>query len=74
MVKTVILIFFIAIVFLIIKTDHYDDCYSDREKEGIAIFGLCGGLHNGTKSTQQEMCINCKYYLPDEKQQENDIL
>jgi hypothetical protein len=39
MVKTVILIFFIAIVFLIIKTDHYDDCYSDREKEGIAIFG-----------------------------------
>ena len=45
----------------IIIGNHYDNCYSAREYEGIAVFGLCGGLVGGDKHSDylQYNCIDC---------------
>lgn len=41
-----------------------NQCYKQREKEGTAIFGMCGGLVGGDKATDylQYSCVDCKYY------------
>jgi hypothetical protein len=41
-----------------------EGCFKDREKDGIASFGVCNGLVGGTPATEwlQEACIGCKYY------------
>ena len=41
--------------------NNHDSCYTDREYEGIAVFGLCGGLLIG--GTISNVCSRCKYYV-----------
>ncbi len=38
-------------------------CYTEREKEGVAIFNCCCGVVGGDKETGylQYGCIDCKY-------------
>ena len=44
---------------------HYDRCYAERESEGVAVFGMCGGLLGGDKDTEYLSydCIDCPYYV-----------
>ena len=48
----------------IITTD-YDKCYSEREYEGYAAMGCCGGLVGGTSATDylSEMCCSCPHLV-----------
>ena len=48
---------------------HYDICYSERESEGIAVFGMCGGLVGGDKDSGhvQYECIDCPYWVLENK-------
>ena len=43
----------------------YSRCYSIREDQGIAVFGMCGGVVGGSINTEylSEDCINCPYYV-----------
>jgi hypothetical protein len=45
--------------------NRYSNCYLEREGEGIAIFGLCGGLLGGDKHSDyvQYECIDCPYFV-----------
>lgn len=47
-----------------------DKCYRDRELDGIASSGLCGGLVGGTRATEycQEQCVTCKYLFMNNKE------
>lgn len=44
-----------------------EKCYSDREQEGIAVFGLCSELAGGSSATEylSEECITCPYFFND---------
>ena len=67
MIKLIALLVFILIIAVIIwaVTPEYEKCYSDREYEGYASMGCCGGLTGGTKATDylSEMCISCPHYV-----------
>lgn len=43
---------------------NYSSCYDHMESIGYAIFGCCGGIAGGTRSTEylSEMCIGCPYF------------
>lgn len=43
-----------------------ESCYNDMENRGIAVFGMCGGVVGGDRSTEYLSieCINCPYYTP----------
>ena len=62
---------FVVIVWVIQHfTSDYDKCYLEREDEGYAIFGCCGGMTGGTRQTNylSEICVGCPYLvLPEEK-------
>ena len=47
------------------RLHSYDKCYSEREKNGEAIFCNCSGLAGGTSNTEhlQEGCIDCPYLV-----------
>ena len=47
----------------------YDKCYSEREADGYAIFGCCGGMVGGTKQTNylSEICVGCPYLVLSEE-------
>lgn len=47
-----------------VMTDH-DKCYSKMETQGIAVFGMCGGVVGGDKGTEylDYKCIDCPYYV-----------
>ena len=47
---------------------HYDQCYAERETEGIAVFGMCGGLYGDDNHTElQYKCIDCPYNVTNNK-------
>ena len=43
-----------------------ESCYDDMEDQGNAVFGMCGGVVGGDRSTEYLSieCINCPYYTP----------
>lgn len=43
---------------------NYSSCYDHMESIGYAIFGCCGGIAGGARSTEylSEMCIGCPYF------------
>ena len=41
--------------------NHYSNCYSAREYEGIAVFGLCGGLMLDEEI--RPTCKECPYFV-----------
>ena len=47
------------------KTSLKNKCYSQREYEGYAAMGCCGGLVGGDEATEylQYTCIGCPYYV-----------
>ena len=48
-----------------------EHCYEEMEKQGIAVFGMCGGLTGGDRysGNLQYDCIDCKYYVGFKKEQ-----
>ena len=67
MIKLIVIFALLLIIAVIVWgiTPNYDKCYSDREREGYASMGCCGGLTGGTKATDylSEMCIGCPHYV-----------
>ena len=67
MIELIALFVFLLIIAVVIwaLTPEYEKCYSDREHEGYASMGCCGGLTGGTKATDYllEMCIGCTHYV-----------
>lgn len=59
MAVTVLLI----VLLLSICQTNYEKCYLEREKEGYAVFNMCGGYVGGTSTTGylSESCIGCPY-------------
>lgn len=46
-----------------------ESCYKSMEDQGIAVFGMCGGVVGGDRSTEYLSidcidCIDCPYYTP----------
>jgi hypothetical protein len=58
----VIFLGFVCWVINLCKTD-YDECYSEMESSGIAVFGECCGMSGGTSSTEylSEQCVSCPH-------------
>ena len=67
MIKLIALLAFLLIIAVIIwaVTPEYEKCYSDREYEGYASMGCCGGLTGGTKTTDylSETCYGCPHLV-----------
>ena len=67
MIKLILILAVILFIFFVfwILTPEYEKCYSDREKEGYAVMGCCGGLVGGTKATDylSETCIDCPHLV-----------
>mgnify|MGYP000424597850 FL=1 len=66
MIKLIVVLVLIMLVIPILKSfiSDYDKCYSEKEYDGIAVFGCCRGMVGGTRNTENlsEMCIDCPYY------------
>lgn len=66
MIKLIVVLVLIMLVIPILKSfiSDYDKCYSEKEYDGIAVFGCCRGMVGGTRNTGylSEMCIDCHYY------------
>lgn len=60
-----LLILLIIAVVIWALTPEYEKCYSDREHEGYASMGCCGGLTGGTKATDylSETCCSCPHLV-----------
>ena len=60
-----LLILLIIAVVIWALTPEYEKCYSDREYEGYASMGCCGGLTGGTKATDylSETCCSCPHLV-----------
>lgn len=45
--------------------NHYENCYTDMEYQGIASMGCCGGVVGGTSATEylSESCIGCPHLV-----------
>lgn len=43
----------------------HECCYTQREHDGYAAMGSCGGMVGGTKATEylSEMCVDCPYFV-----------
>ena len=70
MIKLIALFAFLLILLIIAVviwalTPEYEKCYSDREYEGYASMGCCGGLTGGTKATDylSETCCSCPHLV-----------
>ena len=67
MIKLIAIFAFLLIIAVVIwaLTPGYEKCYSDREHEGYASMGCCGGLTGGTKATDylSETCCSCPHYV-----------
>ena len=67
MIKLIALLAFLLIIAVIVwaVTPEYEKCYSDREIEGNAAMGCCGGLTGGTKATEylSETCCSCPHLV-----------
>ena len=61
----VIVILLILVFVIRIITTDYDKCYSEREYEGYAAMGCCGGLVGGTSATDylSEICVECPHLV-----------
>lgn len=44
----------------------YDQCYTEMENAGIAVFGMCNGVVGGDVTTNylSYQCIECPHYTP----------
>lgn len=66
MIKLIVVLVLIMLVIPILKSfiSDYDKCYSEKEYDGIAVFGCCRGMVGGTRNTGylSETCIDCPYY------------
>lgn len=66
MIKIIVVLVLIMLVIPILKSfiSDYDKCYSEMENYGIAVFGCCHGIVDGTRNTGylSEKCVNCPYY------------
>lgn len=66
MFKLIVVLVLIMLVIPILKSfiSDYDKCYSEKEYDGIAVFGCCRGMVGRTRNTEylSEMCIDCPYY------------
>lgn len=66
MIKLIVVLVLIMLVIPILKSfiSDYDKCYSEKEYDGIAVFGCCRGMVDRTRNTGylSEMCIDCPYY------------
>lgn len=76
MIKMLIILTFIYILIsalTISVLDHHDECYSEMEDAGNAVFGCCKGLTGGTRHTGylQESCVDCPYLVLFDKKGEN---
>ena len=60
-----LLILLIIAVVIWALTPEYEKCYSNREYEGYASMGCCGGLTGGTKATDylSETCCSCPHLV-----------
>ena len=83
MIKLITLFALLLIIAVVIwaLTPEYEKCYSDREHEGYASMGCCGGLTGGTKATDylSETCCSCPHLVlgcnpirKEEKKNENN--
>lgn len=67
MIKLIALFALLLIIAVIVwaVTPEYEKCYSEKEQEGYAVFGCCGGLTGETRATGylSEMCIGCPHYV-----------
>ena len=67
MIKLIIAFSAIYILILVLRfvVSDYDECYSEMENAGIAVFGCCRGLTGGTRLTDylQENCVDCPYLV-----------
>ena len=67
MIKLIALFALLSIIAVIVwgVTLDYEKCYSDREREGYASMGCCGGLTGGTKTTDylSETCCSCPHLV-----------
>lgn len=43
-----------------------ESCYKQMESAGVAVFGMCGGVVGGDRSTDYlaYSCMGCKYWVP----------
>lgn len=67
MIKLIALFVFLLIIAVVIwaLTPEYEKCYSNREHEGYASMGCCGGITGGTKATYylSETCRSCPHLV-----------
>ena len=83
MIKLIALFVFLLIIAVVIWAliPEYEKCYSNRDHEGYASMGCCGGLTGGTKATDylSETCCSCPHLVlgcnpirKEEKKNENN--
>lgn len=55
--------------------NYYDNCYTDKEYEGMATRGCCGGIVGGTSATNylSETCVSCPYLVLSCKGKESEL-
>lgn len=67
MIKVLIIVLVMAVLIIMLEnlTTDYDKCYSDKERQGYAAMGCCGGMVGGTRATEylSESCIDCPYLI-----------
>lgn len=64
-------IVFMTILFLVVTVfrnrlvSYYDRCYSDKEYEGYAAMGMCGGIYGYGDEGESisDDCIDCPYFI-----------
>lgn len=67
MIKLIALFALLLIIAVIVcgVTPEYEKCYSNREHEGYASMGCCGGITGGTKATDylSVTCCSCPHLV-----------